>query len=87
MLISSLGVCSISGGPAWINSDHYEINAKAEGAQSWGVMNGPMLRMLLEEGETRAWLIFYFRCISTGARCESSLSIRKLHFSGMLCGG
>jgi uncharacterized protein (TIGR03435 family) len=38
----------ISGGPAWINSDRYMISAKAEGAASTDVMNGPMLQALLE---------------------------------------
>ena len=39
----------VSGGPAWINSTGYEVDAKAEGPQSKGAMNGPMLRALLEE--------------------------------------
>ena len=44
-----LGSVPISGGPAWINSDRYEVNAKVEGRQSWGAINGPMLRALLED--------------------------------------
>jgi uncharacterized protein (TIGR03435 family) len=40
---------SIEGGPAWINSAHYRIEAKAGGPQSRGVMNGPMLQTLLED--------------------------------------
>jgi len=39
----------IEGGPAWINSEHYEINAKAEGSVSPVMMNGPMLQALLED--------------------------------------
>jgi uncharacterized protein (TIGR03435 family) len=39
----------ISGGPAWANSDLYEINAKAEGAPSDEMMRGPMMQALLED--------------------------------------
>jgi uncharacterized protein (TIGR03435 family) len=39
----------IEGGPAWIDSDFYEIDATAEGAPGFAVMRGPMLQSLLEE--------------------------------------
>jgi uncharacterized protein (TIGR03435 family) len=39
----------ISGGPGWINSARFQIDAKADTAQKSGLMNGPMLRALLEE--------------------------------------
>ena len=40
---------SIEGGPAWINSGSYQIEASAEGTQTWGALNGPMLQALLED--------------------------------------
>ncbi len=39
----------IVGGPAWINSESYNINAKAQGNASRELMLGPMLQALLED--------------------------------------
>ncbi len=39
----------ISGGPAWINSDRYDVDASAESAQSMEMIRGPVLAALLEE--------------------------------------
>lgn len=40
----------IEGGPSWINSAYYDINAKTEvGAPSGGMMKGPMMQALLED--------------------------------------
>jgi len=40
---------AIEGGPAWINTERYEIDAKAESDASVGMMQGPMLQALLED--------------------------------------
>jgi bla regulator protein BlaR1 len=40
---------SFEGAPAWIQSERYTINAKAEASRSAGMMNGPMLQALLED--------------------------------------
>jgi uncharacterized protein (TIGR03435 family) len=39
----------IAGAPGWIDSEHYDVQAKAESNPSVQQMEGPMLRRLLEE--------------------------------------
>ncbi len=39
----------IEGGPAWINSIRYRIDARADSAKGQGMMRGPMLQTLLED--------------------------------------
>jgi uncharacterized protein (TIGR03435 family) len=39
----------LSGGPDWVRTDRYMIDAKAGGSQSQGTMMGPMLQTLLED--------------------------------------
>ncbi|HEY1342691.1 MAG TPA: TIGR03435 family protein, partial [Bryobacteraceae bacterium] len=34
----------VEGGPGWIDSERYQIDAKAEGPQDQGMMHGPMLQ-------------------------------------------
>jgi uncharacterized protein (TIGR03435 family) len=48
-LAQSPTVTKVLGGPAWIDSDFYEVDAKAAGPEHVAVMEGPMLRTLLEE--------------------------------------
>jgi bla regulator protein BlaR1 len=39
----------VEGGPAWIESERYKVDAKAEGTPGQEMMRGPMLRALLED--------------------------------------
>ena len=43
------GIVPITGGPDWIHSELYDIDARAEGNPDEGMMQGPMLQALLEE--------------------------------------
>ncbi len=69
----------ITGGPAWINSDHYNINAKAEGNPSPEMMQGPMLQALLEERfklkirrETRSEPVYTLTVAKGGAKLQQA---------------
>lgn len=39
----------IEGGPSWMDSDRYQINAKSENPTSLDIMRGPMLQKLLAD--------------------------------------
>jgi uncharacterized protein (TIGR03435 family) len=72
--LASVGVV---GGPAWVRSDFYEIDAKAPGSQSHAVMNGPMLQAFLEDRlklkirrETREIPVYKLTVTQGGARLE-----------------
>ncbi|HEY4089276.1 MAG TPA: TIGR03435 family protein [Bryobacteraceae bacterium] len=47
--VDPLSSVPIEGGPTWINSDLYRIEAKAASAQSQETLHGAMLRKLLED--------------------------------------
>jgi uncharacterized protein (TIGR03435 family) len=69
----------LDGGPAWIDSDRYQISAKAGDAVSKDMMNGPMLQVLLEERfrlklhrETREVPIYALMVAETGLKLRPS---------------
>lgn len=75
--ISSPMHIPISGGPAWINSDRYTINAKPESPQTEEMMNGPMMQALLEERfklkihrETKEVPVYALTVAGTGLRLK-----------------
>ncbi|MGA7785911.1 MAG: TIGR03435 family protein [Candidatus Acidiferrales bacterium] len=45
----SLKLLPVEGGPDWINSERYTINAESEASASDAMMRGPMLQSLLED--------------------------------------
>jgi len=67
----------LEGGPAWVRSDRYTINAIADGDQSREVIYGRMLRALLEERfrleigrETREVPVYELTLAKSGAKLE-----------------
>jgi len=47
--IMSMRLTPVEGGPGWVGSERYTINAKAEGQPDQATMKGPMLAALLED--------------------------------------
>ena len=69
----------LEGGPAWIDSDRYQIGAKAGDAVSKEMINGPMLRALFEERfrlkfhrETREVPIYSLTVAKSGLKLQPS---------------
>jgi uncharacterized protein (TIGR03435 family) len=67
----------IEGGPAWLRSDRYTIEAEADGDRTMAMMSGPMLQALLEERfqlkihrETRQGPVYELRLAKGGARLQ-----------------
>lgn len=67
----------ISGGPAWISSERYDIEAKADGPESQEMMRGPMMQTLLEDRfklkvhhETREIPIYALTVAKGGAKLQ-----------------
>jgi len=69
----------IAGAPGWIESEHYDVQAKADSNPSVKLMEGPMLRSLLEERfrlavhrETRELPTYILSVAKTGSKLQPS---------------
>lgn len=69
----------LEGGPAWIDSERYQISAKADGPASLEVMEGPMLQQLLQDRfqlkvhrETRESQIYALTLAKSGLKMKPS---------------
>lgn len=69
----------LSGDPPWAASEHYDIQAKADGSTSVQQMEGPMLQALLEDRfkmvlhrETRQLPVYELTVVSGGAKVQPS---------------
>lgn len=67
----------ILGGPSWINSERFTINAEGAGHENRATMNGPMLQSLLEDRfklkihrETRQAPVFALTVTKSGSRLK-----------------
>jgi uncharacterized protein (TIGR03435 family) len=67
----------IEGGPGWIDSERYYIDAKAEGPQTQEMMKGPMMRTVLEDRfklkirrETRQGPVYELKVAQGGPKLE-----------------
>src|SRR5688572_7782292 len=68
----------VTGGPAWLDSDFYEIDATAEGAPPVPMMLGPMMQRLLEDRfhlkvhrEAREGAVYFLSAARGGAKLPS----------------
>ncbi len=69
----------VSGGPAWLDSVRYDIDAKAESPQTPDMMRGPMTQALLEDRfqlkihrETREVAVYALTVAKTGPRLQAA---------------
>jgi uncharacterized protein (TIGR03435 family) len=67
----------LTGGPAWIDSELYQIDAKAELPQRLAALNGPMFQAILEDRfklkihrETREIPVYELTLVKGGAKLE-----------------
>jgi uncharacterized protein (TIGR03435 family) len=74
----------IIGAPAWIDSERYDVEAKAEGYLDNDRITGPMLQTLIEErfkaavhGETRDLPVYFLAVAKGGSKLKASQCITR----------
>ena len=79
----------VLGGPGWIDSDRYDIVAKAEGNPPAAQLYGPMLRTLLEDRfrlkvhrETKEAPVYFLTIAKGGARLHPAKDVSGSHVAG-----
>jgi uncharacterized protein (TIGR03435 family) len=77
----------IEGGPSWIDSDRYDIDAKADGAPGREVMSGPMMQALLEDRfkvkmrrEIRTVPVYELTVAKGGAKLQAAQEGKCINF-------
>jgi uncharacterized protein (TIGR03435 family) len=72
------------GAPGWIDSEHYDIEGKADGTATRGEMNGPMLQALIEDrfkavvhGETRELPVYFLTLSRNGSKVKTGPCIKR----------
>lgn len=75
----SFGNPEIKGAPGWVETDTYDIAAKADGNASFAQMAGPMLQTLLEErfklkihSDTQVGAVYFLTLAKGGPKLEKS---------------
>jgi uncharacterized protein (TIGR03435 family) len=74
----------IIGAPAWVNSERYDIEAKADGNPTRDDINGPMLQALIEErfkavvhGETRDLPVYFLTVAKSGSKLTATSCLKR----------
>jgi len=74
----------IVGAPVWINSERYDVEAKAEGTPSRDQIIGPMLQALIEDrfkatmhGETRDLPVYFLTVAKSGSKLKAGPCLKR----------
>jgi uncharacterized protein (TIGR03435 family) len=74
----------ISGEPGWVNSEHYDIEAKVDGTRTMQEINGPMLQALLADrfklklhGESKESPVFFLTVAKSGSKLKAGACLTR----------